>query len=58
MSNSFDEFSELYKDTEQFLKTEEGIQFLNKIVDEWLKCFVSVEDVSVGDSVKFCCGGD
>lgn len=28
MSNSFDEFSELYKDTEQFLKTEEGIQFL------------------------------
>lgn len=58
MNTSYDEFNELYKDTEQFLKTEEGIQFLNKIVDEWLKCFVSVEDVSVGDSAKFHYGGD
>lgn len=53
MNNSFDEFNELYKKVNQFLKTEEGIQLLNKVVDERLKDFVSVEDVLAGDSAKF-----
>lgn len=57
MNNSFDEFNGLYERINQFLKTEEGIQLLNKIVNERLKNFVSVKDVSVGDSAKFYCEG-
>lgn len=57
MNNSFDEFNGLYERINQFLKTEEGIHLLNKIVNERLKNFVSVKYVSVGDSAKFYCEG-
>ncbi len=57
MNNPYDG---IWERVQRFLETEEGKQFLSKIIDDELKKsnIVNVSDVEIGDSAKFIIGGD